>query len=311
MLIVIALIVGHQLSPNFLDPHYLLDTTSLYAEAGFLTLGMTLVIVSGQIDLSVASTMALTAGVAAMMMEHGVPVPVAAGFALLLGAALGAINGLLIAGLGLPSFVVTLATMASYRGIAHILLGAGSVKLPASFVGADMIYLPGTPIPLPLSMLVVAGILVALVARQSVIGQWIYAVGTNARASFFSGVPNPRVTLFVFSFSGMCAGIAALLIDSRLGVARYDLAQGLELDVITAVVLGGASIYGGKGTILGSLLALVLIGLVRTELGLANITAEYQLAALGTLLIVAVLLGNLLDRTGQKSGRQNRAKVAS
>ena len=292
----VALIVGHQLSDNFLDFRYLLDTTSLYAEAGFLALGMTLVIVSGQIDLSVASTMALVACISAKLMNAGLPIPLVVFIAMALGLILGGINGLLIARLKLPSFVVTLATMAGYRGVAHVMLGAGSEKIPPSFFGADMIYVPGTPIPLPLALLTVASVIAALILHRTVFGKWVVTVGTNERASYFSGVPTPGVTTWVFAISGLCAAFAGLLINSRLGVARYDHARGLELDVITAVVLGGASIYGGKGTILGTLLALALIGLLRTELGLANISAEYQLAAVGTLLIMAVLIGNAVDR---------------
>jgi rhamnose transport system permease protein len=307
LLIIVALIVGHRLSDNFLDLDYLFDTTSLYAEAGFLALGMTLVIVSGQIDLSVASTLTLVACVAAKLMNMSLPIPLVVVISMLLGLALGAINGLLVARLKFPSFVVTLATMAAYRGTAQVMLGPKSEMVPASFVGSDLIYIPGTHIPLPLVLLVIASVAVAVLLHKTVFGRWVYTVGTNERASYFSGVPTPGVTTWVFALSGLCAAVGGLLIDSRLGVARFDHAQGLELDVITAVVLGGASIFGGKGSVLGTLLALALIGLLRTELGLANVTAEYQLAAVGTLLIASVLIGNWFDHlsTRRKIARAN------
>jgi rhamnose transport system permease protein len=300
VLVVAAFAIGPVLSKHFLDLRYLLESVSLQAEAGFLALGMTLVIVSGQIDLSVAAILALVAGVSARLMAGGMPAPLACLAGVALGTLLGAINGVLVARFKLPSFVVTLATMAGYRGVAHVMLGSGSEKLPASFIGVDMMTVPGTPIPVPLAMLIVAAIAVGLVLHRTGFGRWIFAVGTNEQASLFSGVPTAGVTTQVFALSGFFAGVAGLLINSRLGVARYDHARGLELDVITAVVLGGASIYGGQGTILGTMLALLLLALIRTEMGLANFTAEYQLTAVGILLIVAVLMSNLLDRVAAR-----------
>jgi rhamnose transport system permease protein len=306
VLVVLAFIGGVILSPYFLDVRYLLDASSLYAEAGLLVLGMTLVIVAGQIDLSVASVMALVACVAAKLLAGGMPVPVAAGLGLGLGAALGAVNGVLVAYLRLPSFVVTLATMAICRGAAQVLMGAESQRLPAGLVGVDYVHLPGTPIPLPLVILILFAIAVGTGLHRTVFGRWIYAVGTNEKASFFSGVPTERVKVGVFTISGALAALAAFVIDSRLGVARFDHGKGLEVDVIAAVVVGGASIYGGVGTVLGSMLALLLIALIRTGMGVANIGAEYQLAAVGTLLIVAVLIGNVSERWPKVQKSKNK-----
>ena len=296
VLALLAFIGGAILSPFFLDVRYLLDASSLYAEAGLLVLGMTLVIVAGQIDLSVASVMALVACVTAKLLAAGFAVPVALAIGLGLGSGIGAVNGVLVAYLRLPSFVVTLATMAIGRGLAQVLMGAESQRLPANLVGADYVHLPGTPIPLPLTLLVVFALLVGLLLHRTVFGRWVYSVGTNEKASFFSGVPTARVKVAVFAISGLMAALAGFLIDSRLGVARFDHGKGLEVDVIAAVVVGGASIYGGVGTVLGSMLALLLIALIRTGMGVANIGAEYQLAAVGALLIVAVLIGNVSER---------------
>jgi rhamnose transport system permease protein len=306
LLVVLAFVVGAAQSPYFLDARYLLDASSLYVEAGLLALGMTLVIVSGHIDLSVAAMLALVACVVGKLLDAGHPPFLVLPGGLILGTFLGWCNGALIARLRLPSFVVTLATMAAYRGIAQALLGAESVKIPANLVGVDFATVPGTPIPVPLAILVVVAVLMGLLLHRTVLGRWIYADGTNERAAFFSGVPTQRVTTTVFALSGLMAGLAALLIDSRLGVARFDHARGLEVDVITAVVLGGTSIAGGSGSILGTMLALLLIGLLRTGMGVANVTAEYQLAAVGTLLVVAVLTGNLVERIA--ASRRSRAK---
>lgn len=295
-LVLLAIIAGGIASPYFLDFRYLLDRSSLYVETGLLALGMTLVILSGQIDLSVASNLALVACVTAKLAEAHYAAALVVPVGLALGTILGWFNGFLVARLQLPSFMVTLATLAGYRGIAQVLMGPGSAKVPASLVGVDLVHLPGTPVPLPLVLLVVVAVPTGLVLHRTVVGRWIYTVGTNAKAALYSGVPVTRVTAGIFAFSGLMAGIAGLVMNSRLGVARFDDASGLELDVITAVVLGGTSITGGRGSILGSMLALLLLGLIRTGMGLANVTPEYQLLAVGLLLILAVLATNFMDR---------------
>lgn len=307
-----AFVVGALTTPYFLDARYLLDTSTLYVECGLLALGMTFVIVSGNIDLSVASTMALAACVVAKVLASGLPIPFAIMVGLGLGAGLGTLNGLLVAYLRLPSFVVTLASMAAYRGIAQVMVGAQSERLPSAFVGIDLAKVPGTPVPVPLALLILGALVAGIVFHRTVFGRWVQAVGTNERAAFASGVPTARVKAAVFALSGAIAGLCGLLIDSRLGVARYDHARGLELDVITAVVLGGVAITGGVGTIVGPLLALLAIALLRTEMGVANVTAEYQLAAVGTLLIVAIVFGNLVEtwaasRESRKDGPEEIA----
>ncbi|RYG31837.1 ABC transporter permease [bacterium] len=296
LLAVLVFIHGATTSPFFLDFRYLLDKSSLYIEAGLLALAMTLVIVGGQIDLSVASTLALVACVTAKLIDGGCPAPLAIVIGLALGGALGWLNGVLIARLKLPSFMVTLGTMAAYRGVAQVLVGSGSAKVPVNLMGVDMITIPGTSIPLPLVIFVIATIAVGLLLHRTVYGRWLYSVGTNERAAFFAGVPTAKVTTLTFTLAGFIAGFGGLVMSSRLGVARYDHGRGLEVDAITAVVLGGASIAGGNGTIAGTFLALLLVGLLRTDMGIANVTAEYQLAAIGTLLVLSVLVSHLIDR---------------
>jgi rhamnose transport system permease protein len=310
LLVLLAFIAGAIESPYFLDFRYLLESSSLYVEAGLLALGMTLVIVSGQIDLSVASTMALAACTAAKLLSLGWSAPPAIVTTILFGAILGSFNGLLIAGFKLPSFVVTLGSMAAFRGIAQVMLGSESLKIPSNLVGIDFVKTLGTPVPLPLTILILVAVVVGLVLHRTVLGRWIYAVGTNARASLYSGVPTEKVTVWVFAISGGLASIAGLLIDSRLGVARFDHARGLEVDVITAVVLGGAAISGGSGSILGTMLALLLVGLIRTGMGLANFTAEYQLAVVGTLLVVTVIVGNIGEKFAKTRSKKLPPKAA-
>jgi rhamnose transport system permease protein len=294
VLLVVAFIGGALASRFFLDANYLLDRTTIYAEIGLMVVGMTFVIICGQIDLSVASTLALVACVTAKIAVHqsiGVAIVVGLG----LGAALGAINGALVAYAKMPSFLVTLATLALYRGIAQALLGSESIPLPPKFTGVHEVYLP-YPIPVMLVLVVLVAVILGLVLHRSVFGRWLYATGSNEQAAEFGAVPVARVKFTVFVLSGLLAGIGGILMDSRLGVARFDHAKGFELDVITATVLGGTSIYGGKGSMLGALLAFFLIFFVRTGLGLANVTAEYQLTAVGTLLVFAVAANTFVER---------------
>jgi rhamnose transport system permease protein len=286
VLCVIAFVVGAVSTPYFLDLRYLIAHTSLYIETGFLALGMTLVIVCGEIDLSVASTLSLVACASGLAIRAGISPVVAMIGGVGLGAFLGWINGVLVGYLRLPSFMVTLGTMATYRGISQMLLKAESIHLPF-LDGASKNFL------IPFG---VAAVIVGLLLHQTVFGRWIFSVGTNERAAFFSGIPTRKVVAWVFVLNGLLAGVAGLVMNERLGVARFDHGLGLELDAITAVVLGGASISGGIGTVVGTLLALLMLGIVRTQMGVANVSAEYQLAVIGTLLVVSVILGNFMNR---------------
>lgn len=301
-LLALAWVAGTLLSPHFADPWYLLDSTSLYMEVGLLTLGMTFVIVAGMIDLSVAANLALSACVLAKLAQAGMPWGWAALCGVGCGAALGAVNGALVAFGRLPSFLVTLGTMALFRGAAQALMGPESVSLPERMVGLDRAFVPLTGVPWPLGIFLVAALALGWLLHGSVYGREVFAVGTNESASFYSAVSVPMVKLKAFVLMGTLAGIAAVMTDSRLGVARYDHAKGMELEVITAAVLGGAAITGGRGSILGSVLAVFLIGTVKTGMGLANIKSEIQMTVVGALLVLTVALGALTAGRGIRAG---------
>lgn len=297
MLLILTFTVCAAVIPRFLDAVYLLDRASLYLDVAIMALGMTFVIVAGHIDLSCASILALAAAASAYVhAELGVPIALAVCAAPMLGAALGGLNGLIVARLGMPSLVATLATMAIYRGLAQVLLGDHSLPLPKQVVGVERYAFAGTHVPVVLVAFIALSIVLGLLLHRTVFGRWVFAIGTNAQAARYSGVPVGGATLAVFVLSGMLAGLAGLTMSSRLGVARYDHALGMELDVVTAVVLGGASIYGGRGTILGTVMAVALIAAIQTGMGVANVKAEYQQTVSGALLIVAVLLSNLIAR---------------
>ncbi len=298
VLLVLAIAAGAMLSPYFLDTGYLLGSSRIYVETGMVSLGMTFVIVSGNIDLSVGSSVALTAGVVAKLLSIGMPVGWAWPAGIAFGALLGVFNGIVVSKLRLSSVLVTLATMAIYRGVAEVLLGPASIRLPTDFASFGNATAFGTPVPYSLILLALMAAASAVLLGRTVLGRWIYSVGTNERAAVFSGVPSGRVVTLSFILSGAFAGMGGLLVAARLGVARFDSAKGMELDAITAVVLGGASIFGGSGSILGTALALLVLAVLRIGMGVANVTQEYQLAVIGTLLVVAVAVGAIFQRPG-------------
>jgi rhamnose transport system permease protein len=302
-----AFVAGAMLSRYFLDAHYLLDSTSLYMEIGIAALAMTLVIISGNIDLSVASNLALTAVVTATLYANlHVPMVIAIILGLLLGTLLGLFNGLLITKLRLPSLTVTLGTLALYRGLAQVLAGDHSIGgFPDWFLGIDSRRLGGW-VPLPLIIFLILALATGEVLRRTVFGRCVYAVGTNESATRYSGIRVDRLKLAVFGLSGLYAGIGAVMMLSRLSVARYDLALGDELAVITAVVLGGTDVFGGRGNILGTVAALFLLGIIRNGMGLADIRAEDQMAVTGSLLVASVLLARISQRR-----RQSRAPATA
>lgn len=305
-LLILAFIGGAILSPYFLDLGFLLNYTSLFIEVGIMALGMTFVIISANIDLSVASTLALVASFAGVLFfDWSVPMALTIVLSLALGAALGWLNGALITRMKLPALAVTLATLALYRGAAQVLVGDDSrprlswsrdVVFPEWFVGVHRIYVPGTEIPVPLVIFFVLAVLLGIVLHRTTFGRWTYSIGTNEQAARFSGVPTDRIKVLIFTLSGFLSGLAGLIMVSRLGVARYDHARGWELDVITAVVLGGTDIFGGRGTMFGTVVAYLLLIFLRTGMGVANIKAESQLAVIGSLLIISVLVSNITSR---------------
>lgn len=306
VLLILAFVVGSLMSPYFLDAVFLFNYTSLYIEVGIMAIGMTFIIISGNIDLSVASILALVASAAGVVyFDLGVPMVMTIVIALTLGTLLGWLNGALVARLKLPALAVTLGTWALYRGAAQILVGDDSrprlawtreFMYPEWFTRIHRVYIPGTPIPVPLVIFLVLAIVLGIVLFKTTFGRWVYAIGTNEDAARYSGVPTHRVKMLIFALTGFLSGLAGLIMVSRLSVARYDHARGWELDVITAVVLGGTDIFGGRGSMFGTVVAFLLLIFLRTGMGVANVKAESQLAVIGSLLILAILVSNLTDK---------------
>jgi rhamnose transport system permease protein len=296
-LIVMITLLNARLSPFFLNTNNLLRTTSDFMEIGILMLPMVFIIVTGNIDLSIASILGLAASLMGWLFMQGSNIWVAAVVALLVGVIAGLVNGALIARLRLPSLVVTIGTLSLYRGLAYALLGDQAARgYPASFTYLGQGTLPGTRIPVALLIFALLALIFGLVLHKTTFGRYLYAIGNNEAASHYSGVPVERIKVIIYVLSGAMAALAGFILAARFGSTRPDIGTGLELTVITVTVLGGVSIFGGKGTMVGTILALVLVGLLRFGMGLINLQGQIQNIVIGLLLILSILVPRLGER---------------
>ena len=268
VLIALVVIANSQLSPYFLDVRNLFRASSDFLEIGLMMLPMVLIIVTGNVDLAVASTLGMTASFMGLLFNNGVNIWIAAGAALVLGLLAGLLSGYLISRLKVPALVITLGTYAFYRGLAYVMLGDQAARgYPESFTYLGQGTLPGTPIPFALVIFLVLAVVYGLVLHKTAFGRYLYAIGHNQDGAVYSGIAVPRVKVIIFMASGLMAALAGLVLAARYGSTRPDIGTGLELTVITVVVLGGVDINGGKGTMIGAILALLLIGLLRFGMG--------------------------------------------
>jgi rhamnose transport system permease protein len=279
--------------PNFFSTFNLSQLAAGVAEKSLLALPMVLLIIAREIDLSVASILALTSVVLGLLVKAGVAVFLAIPLVILFGALLGAVNGAMVAFLGLPSLVVTLGTMAMYRGVGYIFLGAGSINIfPESLTNFGIDDIPGTRIPWVIAPFLVLAPIFAAVLQGRPFGKRVYAIGGNPAAALYSGIDVKRVRFWLFVISGAVCAIAGIVYTARLANARANNALGMELDVITMVLLGGVSVWGGKGKLTGVLWALVLIATLRNILGISQIGGDAQGLVIGLLLIGSLLVSN-------------------
>ena len=293
LLLLVATAAAIRLSPFFADLSYILESATYYAEYSIVALVLTLVIIAGEIDLSPASMMALSACLFALCWRAGLPVPAAMAASLLSGLAMGLFNALLVVGLRLPSIIVTIGTLTLYRGAAQVLVGDHSISgFPAWFVGIDYRTLGIVPVP----VLVLAGCALALAVflGATIHGRQIYQTGTNEVAARHAGIRVGRLKFSLFLASGLVSAAAGLMMSSRLGTVRYDLAAGGELQMVLIAMLGGTYIYGGRGTILGTFLASWLLVIIATGMTVANVPINAQLTVLGLLLIVSIIATNAM-----------------
>jgi rhamnose transport system permease protein len=293
--LIVLMIVMSLLSPLFFTVGNLLNTSRFFVEDGLMALGMTLIIITGGIDLSVGSNLGLSSVAVGFTYAAGLPLPLAIVLGLVVGTAAGLFNGLFITLLNLHPLVVTLGTFALFQGIAYGATGAEAVSdFPKWFAYFGQAYFG--PVPGQLFIFIVAVVVVWAILSRTRFGRYVYAIGNNEEAARFSGVPIRKVKIAIYSGIGLLVGMAAVIYTSRVYTARGDSGLGLELDVISAVVLGGASIYGGSGTIAGTVLGVVIIATLRNGLTLAGVPSTWQLFVLGVLLLVAVFLNEFFRR---------------
>jgi len=282
--------------PNYLSVDGVLDTSRVFIEAGLLSLGMTLVIITGGIDLSVAALLALVSVVIGFSHQAGVPLPLAMMLGVIVGTGCGLLNGAIVAYLHLHPLVVTLATMALFRGAAYVISNAEAFSsYPEWFTNIGGYYIAGT-VPAQLPVFVLICVVVWVILAKTAFGRAIYGLGENEMAVQFSGVNVERVKLKVYGLMGLLVSIAAIIETSRISTSRANMAVGLELPVIAAVVLGGTKITGGYGTVTGTIFGLLILWYLQDGLQFAGISADWGLVITGAFLILGVLVNENLGK---------------
>lgn len=304
-LLVLVLVVFGLMQPGFMTPDALADSTFNFSEKGILALALALLIIAGEIDLSIAATLALCSLAMGYAMKAGAGSVGMTLAALVTGGIAGAVNGVLVTRYKLPSIVVTIGTLSLYRGLALVALGDQAISgypevfstLGNSYVG-EIIGVPWLIIPVEFAILLAFALLVGLTLHRTVVGRRLYAIGANSIASRFSGIEVDRYRFVLFVFAGLMAAVAAILLTGRIGSTRPNIAMGWELDAITMVILGGVAIEGGRGSVIGTMLAVLLLGLLTFAMGMANVTGIVMSMVIGVLLIVSMVLPRLLQSRG-------------
>lgn len=301
-------IINIQLYPKYLNARLLLDATQMFMDKALIVLPMTMILVMGEIDISVGSIVALSSVLMGISHQAGLPMPLAMGVCLLTGALCGFINGFLLIKIkNISSMIVTLIGMITYRGIAEVILKDQAVGgFPSWYNELGWGYV-GKYVPIVLVVFVIMAVILSIVLNHSVLGRRIYAIGANSTASQFSGIHVERIKLLIFTICGFVSGITGLFLSSRMGSVRSNIASGYELDVIAMVVLGGIGAYGGKGRIVGPIIAVFIIGFLRYGLGLINIESKVLLVIIGLLLILSIAIPNTSQILSERSRTKNKS----
>jgi rhamnose transport system permease protein len=296
IILVLALIALGAFNERFLTVDNLLNQGRLMTEIGLIALPMTFVIVTGGIDLSVGAIVGLCAIMLGYSWKNfGFPLPLAIVFALFVGGLAGFVNGFVITRVKVPPLIMTVATLALYRGLAEGVSQAHSVRgYP------EWLYVLGQGdvfgVPTQLLILIVLIVVAGVALDRTTFGRTLYAIGSNETAARFSALNVDRTKLIIYTLSGLASGLAAVVLVSRVTTTRMDMGMGYELDVIAAVVLGGTSIFGGSGTIWGTVIGLVMIQLLKNGLALTGVKGDATIVVIGVALILSVLIASSLQR---------------
>lgn len=284
------------LSPNFLTKNNWMNIIVQSSTSGIVAVGMTFVIITGGIDLSVGSVLALSAVIGSLHMKMGVPIPVCVLEMLAVGTIFGLIQGLLITRVQMPAFIVTLAGMSIGRGLTYVITGARTIPtLPKAFsnyIGGLKIF----GIPFLVIMMFIVFLVGYYVLRYTTFGRVLYAIGGNREATRLSGINVRRIECITFVVSGFLAAISGVIITSRLGAGVPNVGEALEMDAIASAVIGGASLSGGIGSISGTLLGILIIGVINNSINLLNVNPFWQNVVKGTVILLAVMIDTLKNR---------------
>ena len=315
LLILLILIVGYNalVTPGYLTVNNWVNLFQLSIEKIIVALMMTFIIINAEIDLSVASVMGLSACLVGFLVAGGMPMEAALLCGLLAGVAAGLFNSFWIGIVGLPSLVVTLAALIGFRGLAYLLLEDRSIgSFPAWFNQLGQQALVG-PFPLAMIIFFVLVVVAIIVLQYSGFGRYVYVIGNSKDVARYSGVKVRRTKMILFVASSTVAALAGLLYAGRLGAVRGDMAIGFELDIITMVLLGGVSIFGGSGSLWGVLLSVLIILNLRNGMGLANMSGHVQTGVVGVLLILSVLVPNMFGvvRTRMERRRNEKSQISN
>jgi len=310
LLVILILVIGFNVvsTPHYLGLQNQINLFELHIEKIIVALIMTFIIINAEIDLSVGSVMGLAGCVMAYLWTREVPFGLCLLAGLLTGVLTGTFNGLMVSYVGLSSLVVTLAGLIGFRGFAHVLLEGNSVgNFPPWFEKLGQEPFIG-PFPFAMVVFFVMLIIAIIVLQRAGAGRYVYVIGNNREVARYSGVNVKRVKMTLFILSGTIAAFAGLLMAARLGSMRGDTAQGTELDIITMVLLGGVSIFGGSGTMVGVLLSILIVLNLRNGMGLLNVTGETQTGVIGALLILSVLVPNIAREVRDAWSRKRRVQ---
>ncbi|HKT98185.1 MAG TPA: ABC transporter permease [Paraburkholderia sp.] len=312
VILVLSLVAGRLLSDVFLTGANLSNVLADLTEVALMALPMTLIIVAAEIDLSVASVLGASSALLGVLWHMGMPMPLAMALVVVAGALAGLFNGLVIVKLNLPSLAVTIGTLALFRGLAYVLLGDRAVAdFPPAYTAFGMNTLGSTFIPLPFLIVAACAVVFTLLLQATAFGRSLYAIGANSTAAAFSGIDVARIKLRLFVLSGAMSALAGIVYTLRFTSARGDNGEGFELSVIAAVLFGGVSIFGGRGSMYGVLLSLLIVGILKNALTLADVSSETLTIVTGALLLASVLIPNLAARWRTLREKRALARAAS
>jgi rhamnose transport system permease protein len=307
-ILVIVMVVDSIVAPEFLNAANILKLFQQYVEEAIIGVVVVLLLISGNIDISIAGIVALSATVFGVLFRAHTAIYLCVVAALATGTFCGWLNGVIVVKAQIPSIIVTLATMSLYRGFAYILLqDQGVYGFPNSVLYVGNGNVPGTVIPIEIPIFLFSIGICWIILHKLVVGKKIYAVGLNPRTCYLSGIDVKRIHLSLFATSGFVYACSAILLVTRIGSVRPNIATGFELDTISTAVFGGIAIFGGSGTVGGYVISALTLGFIRAGLNLKNVSGQFTAIISGVVLIASILVNNIWTSTAEKRAILKRA----